>query len=347
MRRLNQEDGVTAVLIAILATVLIAFTALVVDVGSMNAEVRQLQNVADAAAVAIAQDCSGGACGDTAGTAQFYAVGNSRDLLSDTVVALPGESGANSVTVTATTRDVSGGNDGETNTLAWALAQAMNADELTFSRKATAAWGTMGGGATIPIAVCEHNWDYFTSNGANLPSGPPAHLVRFGSPNPNSPTVAEQDCTNPSGDTYPGGFGFLQRDGNCMAISEEGDLFPGSSGNNPVDNTSSCDVSALYAMLKALVDSGEPALIPIFDYWTGTGSNGHFHIIGYGAFVLTAYDIKGPGGTSKAYGSIPAGQCKANTSCLFGYYTQFVTIGEASTFAGSADYGAYFVGLTG
>ena len=346
-----------AVIVAIILTALFGFAALVIDVGGMHAEVRQLQNVADAGALAIVQTCAdGGDCSDAAAelTAQEYATLNSLDSQPDgsgganTSVAIPGNSGGNSVTVTATTRDASGGYDGNVNTLEYFFAQVMGVTESTFTRTATAAYGRMGGGATIPIALCERNWDHFTSAGTVLPSGPPAHIVQFGSPNPNSTPPAYQDCSNPSYDTYPGGFGFLERDENCMAISEENAMFPGVSGNNPVDPASECTVPELYTMLKMLIDTPPSiALVPIFDGFAGQGSSGAFHIIGYGAFKLEGYTIQaGPGGSSRTYAMAP-NECDANASCLKGYYTEFVTLDAAASFSAGPGFGAYFVGLTG
>lgn len=345
MRRLRDERGATAVLLALLMMVFVGFAALVVDVGGMHSEVRQLQNVADAAAVAIAQDCAAGACGATDATAQFYAAGNSRDLLSNTTVAIPGDGGGNSVTVTATTRDVTGGNDGADTTLRWTLAQALSQDEATFQRKATAKWGIFGGGATIPIALCERSWDYFTTDGTVLPSGPPGHIVTFGAPNPNAATVEHQDCSNPSYDTYAGGFGILDRDENCMAITEDGEWYQGKPGDNPVDADSECDKTELYAMLRYLIDSGEPAMIPIFDGYRGTGTNGEFHVIGYGALILEGFSFQG-GGQGSTY-QMTNTECKSNTSCLKLYFTDFIEIGGAASLSsGDLDFGAYYVGLT-
>lgn len=353
MRRLNEEDGVTAVLLAILATVLVFFAAFVVDVGAMHAEVRQLQNVADAAAVAIAQDCASTGCADPNATAQSYAVANSKDLLSSTAVAIPGNAGGNSVTVTASTLEAAGGRDGSTSTLQWALAQVLvGSSELPFSRQATARWGIFGGGATIPIAICEHSWSYYTADGTDYTTYDASNplVIVFGAPNPNSPQVdAVADCSNPSFDTYPGGFGFLDRDANCEAITsvvdETGTWYHGENGDNPVDPDSECDKAELYAMLRYLIDNAKPALIPIFDAYRGSGTGGEFRIVGYGAFQLQGFKFQG-GGQGSSY-QMTNQQCANNTSCLKGYYTHFVTIEEAAAAEGSHDYGGYYVGLSG
>ena len=348
MRRVDQEDGAIAVLVAILMTVLIGFAALVVDVGAMHAETRQLQNVADASALAIAQDCGNGlACNAVVGTATAatYAVANSKDLLSTPTVSFPT---ANSVRVVASTLEASGGGDGNPSTLGWAFAQIFNQPESTFQRQATATWGRFGGGATIPIALCERSWNHFTANGTLLPSGPPAQLIRFGAPNGNAAPVAYEDCTNPSGDTYPGGFGFLRRNADCTALTNENGTFPGTAGSNPVDPASACTVPELYAMLRAIVDAGRPVLIPIFDFYSGNGSTGSFHIIGYGAFVLQGYEFNaGPDPQSRSYGMLPGDNCPNNRECLKGYYTEFVSLEGAASYSPGPGFGGYVVGLTG
>jgi Flp pilus assembly protein TadG len=347
MRRLSDEQGATAVIVAILLVPLIGVGALILDGGMIYWEVRQLQNGADAAALAVAQDCAEGACGASLATASFFTNANANDGAADADVAI-GLDGPSSVTVTASTRT-----DADADRLTYRFATILEntfgvAYNATFERAATAAWGRAGSGRTIPIALCERSWEYWTSNGTNLPSGPPAHILRFAgssgaTPNPHS------DCMNPgTGDTYPGGFGFLTRDADCMAVSEEGDMFPGSAGNNPNDPvSSSCTPAAMYAMLKTVVDSGAEVLIPIFDYHVGSGTNASFHIIGYGGFVLTGWDINaGPGGSDRRY-AMGASECGGGgASCLKGYYTRFVAIdGDLSATPGPG-FGGDVVTLT-
>ncbi len=56
--RLRREDvGATSVVVVLLMTALLVCAALVVDVGAMQARKAQLQDAADAAALALAQDC--------------------------------------------------------------------------------------------------------------------------------------------------------------------------------------------------------------------------------------------------------------------------------------------------
>lgn len=55
----HRDEGATIVLVAISMVVLIGFVGLVIDGGVVFDERRHLQNGADAAALAIAEDCGG------------------------------------------------------------------------------------------------------------------------------------------------------------------------------------------------------------------------------------------------------------------------------------------------
>jgi Flp pilus assembly protein TadG len=58
LRRLRDEDGAVAVIVAITMVVVLGMAALVVDIGGVESRKAQLQNAADAAALAIAQECA-------------------------------------------------------------------------------------------------------------------------------------------------------------------------------------------------------------------------------------------------------------------------------------------------
>jgi Flp pilus assembly protein TadG len=90
-RRLRREElGVTSIVVVLLMTVLLISAALVVDIGAVQARRAQLQDAADAAALAIAQECfehpasSALGCADavvsaSAGTAAELAAANVND----------------------------------------------------------------------------------------------------------------------------------------------------------------------------------------------------------------------------------------------------------------------------
>ncbi len=72
----RDERGASAVAVALLMIPMIAFAALAVDVGAVYSERQQLQNGADAAALAIGYACAEGSCGDSQGTAETYTAAN-------------------------------------------------------------------------------------------------------------------------------------------------------------------------------------------------------------------------------------------------------------------------------
>ena len=75
-RRLADERGATAVIFALLLVPMLGFAAIAVDVGALYAERARLQVAADAAAIAVAQDCSRGNCGDMLATARAMVAAN-------------------------------------------------------------------------------------------------------------------------------------------------------------------------------------------------------------------------------------------------------------------------------
>src|ERR1700712_5098129 len=86
VRRMRDDRGAVAVLVAILMVPLLGFAAVGIDVAAMYAERQQLQTGADAGALAIAQDCGRGTCGATSGTAQALATSNLRHASSTAAV---------------------------------------------------------------------------------------------------------------------------------------------------------------------------------------------------------------------------------------------------------------------
>jgi Flp pilus assembly protein TadG len=355
MRWVNQEDGAVAVIVGIMLFVLVGIGAFVVDAGNLYWERRQLQNGADAAALAAAQSLvDGDSDADAFLVARYYAdENNSRgahvrdpDDLDEPGFVID----TNSVTVTARTGDYGGEEP-----LDSFLARVLGVDTYATQASATASWGSMGGGTTIPIAFCERAWDHYAGwdeNGDFIPSGPPAHLLKFGDP-PAGSLPAHDTCTNPSHDPYPGGFGFLERDSNCRATTEDGLWYPGTNGNNPHDPHSPCHVTSLYQLLKSIIDGTEPTapdsvvLVPIFDAYKGGGNEGEFRIVGFGAFKLVGYDMNsGPGGSDRRYG-MGASECGGGSqSCLKGYFTDFVSLADYPSWGSGPGYGVTGIALT-
>ncbi len=154
MRRLKpprggpEEQGAILILVVFLTVTLVAMAAMVVDVGAILDERRQLQNGADAGALAVARSCALGAC--NAGLAASLADLNSRDGAS--TVDLVSYPAPQRVRVTTSTRGGSGA------ILPYFFGQVLSGQKgRTVRATANASWAT-GVPATataVPIAVSE------------------------------------------------------------------------------------------------------------------------------------------------------------------------------------------------
>ncbi|MEA2971859.1 MAG: hypothetical protein QOG82_317 [Actinomycetota bacterium] len=141
----RDEGGAILILVVFLTVTLVAMAALVVDVGALLDERRQLQNGADAGALAVAHGCGLGACDLT--LAQGLANANSRDNDSQATVTL---APANRVKVTTSSRD-SGGT-----ILPYAFGQVLTGQKgRTVRATATAGWGPPASASAIPLAISE------------------------------------------------------------------------------------------------------------------------------------------------------------------------------------------------
>ena len=289
MRRIENDDrGASMVFIAICLVFLIGFAGLAVDVGALYAERTELQKGAEAAVLAIAEDCGRGVspCDipTATATAEDYIDDNARDL-AGAVDSLDLDLAAQEVTVIDRTERTDGGG-----VFLPFFAQVIGFTGSTVRSQASAAWGAPGSLATLPIAISECAYlDYGPATSWPqweepfvIPSSPP---IYFGFHGDTTETAA---CShdNPSGQDLPGGFGWLSTDGACETETDSGGWAPGHTG---VDEPDDCYAAIFKAMIGTVVP------LPFFDEMTGTGSSAQFHIAGYAPFYVTGYDLH-PGG---------------------------------------------------
>jgi hypothetical protein len=351
MWRMKDEDGAVAVVVAILLVLMLGIGAFVVDVGNLYWERRQLQNAADAGALAAAQEIvEGGTITQARNVARAYADANNGRgafVRSDEFIATD-----ESVTVTA--RTGSEATEGELRSI---LAGVLGVESYATAARARVEWsGNVGGGQSIPIAICNRAYEYWTTLRGGLPTSP-AHYLSFGGA-ASSPAAT---CENPSSDTYSGGFAFLSRNtaksdddpyAHCRASTRLGadgyTWVKGNTGNNPQDpQGSACGTAEMYAYLQFLIDGNREALIPIFDGYNN--KTNEFRLIGYGGFALVGYDINA--GVSENRYRMDKNECgKAvgppnNASCLKGYFTRFVTLDGELGGPGVPDFGASVIRL--
>ncbi|MGI9648241.1 MAG: pilus assembly protein TadG-related protein, partial [Acidimicrobiia bacterium] len=312
-RRWESDSGATIVFAAIILVALLALTAFAVDFGRMWEERRQLQNGADAAALAIAADCAAGLCGagyDEYAVAEVYVDANARDgraLASNVELDLA----ARTVTVYDATEDASG--DHKFDML---FAGIVGFDGFTVGAKASVAWGNPRQLATLPIIISECEWEKYGSPAQPLRDTPISYAAdrdyttlmfhAGGNPAEDCNAVAGQDA-NEDG-RLPGGFGWLEVENtdDCLAkvYGIDDGATPPDLGWAPSDTGNGgppppCE-DLIEDMLLDLPDKGSTILIPYFDdLWTGPangsgycGNSGKcYHISGYGAFHVVGYKL--------------------------------------------------------
>lgn len=339
MRRLTnrrgrqRERGAVSVVVALLMVVLLGAAAIGVDISAAFAERQELQNGADAGALSIAQSCADGGCGDSSATAQAFAASNKKD--GDAIgVVVDLDTDAGMVTV-------------ETSTLRqnW-FAGILGYDESAIGTRATAIYGPVTGGRTLPVvfSVCE--WirqlglDDLPADEDDWPDFDAAVEGTIFL----SKTSPAEGCDLPtSGNYVPGGFGFIDTESNssCESVTyprEDGEWVATSPGNTP---PSGCDAEDF----KALVDSQAEFLIPLFDAFEGVGENAEYRLYAYAGFTMDGFNF---GGQYKYGSPVP---CGGNERCIAGKFVEVVTLTDANTCwpncDGSQDssFGAYIVRL--
>lgn len=361
MRKLLGSDdrGAIGVLVAILigSGVLLGFGAMVVDVGQIYAERAQLQNGADAGALAVARSCAQGPCAP--GAAQSYANANSAhgsaavDLVCGsgslgscpartgglTDCPPPPPAGTNYVDVHTSTL-MPGGSTLLPPVFAKTLIGNQSYNGTTVRACAQAVWGPPAalGGVAVTFSACE--WDLATSNGTVFAPPPPYPPNALPSPSLDQviklhTTSSSTGCpTEPAGADAPGNFGWTtDPNNNCTTR-----VIAGTYGGNTGTSVSQACQVALSA------DQANRALIfiPIYVSVSGTGANSVYTLKGFAAFVITGYHM--PGFKASDWLN-SANDCTGSDFCINGYFTQGLVPTPGPP--GGHDLGADFIRLTG
>jgi len=307
-RRLAEQRGAAAVLLALLMVPLIGFTAIAVDIGDVYAVRAKLQTAADAAALAVAQDCARGACGNMQATASSLVAANLGGATAEQPVL---SSAPLSVTVT-----------GDKPTTHW-FAPILGIDGTKVTARATVAWGFPGAGtAVLPITFSWCEWQAQTGGGAPSSTTPVTILFT---------KTSGTGCTGPSHNIVPGGFAYVDTDpGACQASSGVGNQMTSSTGNSVPSVCSPGNFSGWV---------GQTVLLPLFDASGATGNNAWYRVYGYAAFRLTGYYLGGQYSTSSQ-------PCGGNSRCVSGYFVRYVDLSDRFTYTTSGpDLGASILKL--
>jgi Flp pilus assembly protein TadG len=301
LRRLDDERGATAVMLSLLMVPMLGFAALAVDVGALYAERARLQVAADAAAIAVAQDCSRGNCGDMLATAQGLITANDGEGTASYPV-LSGD--PLSVTVTGSTPQEH-----------W-FAPILGHDSTAVSASATVGWGSPSRGTSVlPLTF---SWCSFSKQTGGLESTTP-QVVRF------SEDDTSTGCPGTGGNQVPGGFAFVEPDaGTCHATHSISLQLKSSTGVSLPGGCSKADFDGWL---------GRTVLLPLFDEATGTGSNARYRVYGYAAFKLTGYAFNGTNRSAKVV-------CGPGTNpsfrCITGHFTRYVELSDVWDYSPTA-----------
>ena len=347
----RDERGVVAAIVAIfLGTgVLLGIGALVIDVGQIYQERGELQNGADAAALAVAKSCALGAC--TPGVAGQLADGNASSLTGGTAgVSLvcgsgslggcpastgsiadcpPPPAGANFVDVSTATQTASG-----STLLPPAFATSLlgaSYQGTTVRACAQAEWGAPSATTADALTISACEWDQATQQGSSYAPAPPYSQEAV--PAASFDQVLTMDpgndagcTTEPAGADGPGSFGWAEDTGNCT-LPVSGLSFPVGTGTSVI---ASCQ-----ALLQNAQQSQIPIIVPV--YVSLNAAAGTYVLQGFADFVVTGYNL--PAGSFAADWLNPANSCQGTDYCLTGYFVQGVipaTGSPTGTYLGSS-----------
>ena len=268
----DKEHGAAGVLVALMMLVLIGVGAVAVDVGQIYAERAQLQNGADAGALAVASTCAKGACNTSVATA--LANSNANDgasTVKSVDLSVPGQ-----VTVTTTTKDGTTG----AGYLSKMFASALNTGPVTVGAQATATFGGPGSGpATLPLAFAPCQFDI---------NGGVQTILTHGS------TTCVSD--SPSGQVIPGGFEWLTPvTGQCAAqVYPDDPTTPGVVDPYAQTNTGLSMPKECKTVINSLLNT--VVAFPVFTEASASGAGGKYYIKGYAAFYLMGFKFPGMSG---------------------------------------------------
>ncbi len=358
----REERGAVGILVAILigGGVLIGVGALVIDVGQIYQNRAELQNGADAGALAVAKSCVLGTCDTSVATTE--AASNASALTghqagvflvcgSGTLGACPATTGTTGDITDCPVNPSSSTNyvDVRTETktpggsllppvFAKTLVGAQNYNGTTVFACAQVEWGPSMQSNSLAMTISYCAWSALTS-GNQFNTLIPVYLK-----NNNNPSA--KPCSGPAGQNLPGGFDWLQTTASnvCTAVINL-------NTNTTYNNTGLAISTACKAALVSYINSynaGNPVtvFIPIFGSTSGTGNNATYGIIGLAGFVVTGYAHL-PGGNSagpNSYGPTNT-LCTGSAACIEGYFKP--GIDPVSTIGTGTNFGAITIKLTG
>ncbi|MET8760944.1 TadE/TadG family type IV pilus assembly protein [Lentzea sp. NPDC004782] len=363
MRKLKSSDrGAIGVLISILLGfgVLLGMGAIVIDTGFLYEERAELQNGADAGALAVAQGCAKGASTCLVNKANYFANHNARDGVSTvdkvcgfdgngvlsscgsssgTMIDCPAKpsSGTKYVDVHTSTQTSGGGT-----LLPPAFARTLAGNGSYAGSRvhacARATWGPPKTATTIALTISWCEWSTATAGGTVYGPTPPA------TPPPSVHQVLKLHTTSgtgcpggPSGADGPGEFGWVDDADHDCSVLINNNTYSSDTGTSPGKD---CKTA-----LAAAWSSRQPVWLPIYTKVSGTGTGGTYSLSGFAGFVITGYCLSG----SKQDDWLVKTTCKNSPTdsdkWIGGYFVQGLI--PATGTIGGPDLGVRIVQLTG
>ena len=358
----RDERGVIGVLIAMMfgAGVLTGMGALVIDAGQLFQERAELQNGADAAALAVAKSCATGTC--TAASAltlsATYANKNASVLTGSTAASVVCGSGTLGAcpTVTGAQIDCPAAPSGGLSYVDVRTSTKLSGGSLllppvfgttllgngsytgtTVKACAQAAWGGPTSANTAAFALSACSWDSWTTTGTNFAPAPPTvpsstfdhqiNLANLG----NSVGCAGEAA----GSDGAGAFGWaVDQTGSCGIFTNTA-TFPADTGAS-AGSTCQTFLVAAQASRKAI-------FLPVYGKTTGTGSNTVFTLKGFAAFVITGYSLP----SFSASDWLKSSNNTCSYKCIDGYFTKALVPGTGGAASSGTYLGAAAIGLSG
>ncbi|GAA3604204.1 hypothetical protein GCM10022266_16970 [Agrococcus terreus] len=323
----------------------LVLSALAIDIASMNADQQRLQTGADAAALAVAQQCGHGTnCNTTSAQTTAGQLAGANDPMGGHAAAAVDLDTARGIVEveTSSTRD-------------YLFGPVIGVESTDVSARGAAQWGYPTGGAHFPLAISWCEVLHFSRatpiyNAAGQVIGldiPPTsgNVTIYAKSNrssdfhacPSGTRFPPPPPSGPNGAAPAGGFSWLVESGTgtCAGLATTSGMWISSdTGNDRPDHCSAADVRSMI---------GTSMLLPVYDRTNGlTGSNAKYHIFGYIGFRLESFYF------GSGYSSAPAAAepCGNPARCIRGAIVEFVDLDDAMTISPSGpQFGASIVQL--
>lgn len=282
---LGSERGVVGAIAAVVFTMALGLSAIVIDVGNSWQQRRSAITATDAAALAAGQSYAHGENGCAASLVEYYIAANNDDATLASCVHVPPAGGTRGrVTVTAEV------------TVDFIFAPIFGIDDSTVTSSTTVAYLAANAGeiGLRPFALCLD-----TLNDIDPQVNGDVYQIPFGKDNP-------VNCAG--GSPVPGNWGLLDFNGGSNSNADlaewtefgyDGEVIAGESIEGTpgaFSNSISESLDRLQALYDELEELGELASfqLPVYDIAEANGSNATFHVVNFVSVRLAGYKATGP-----------------------------------------------------